>query len=348
MRAEQSNPTNRRMRQREIAERAGVSISTVSRVLNNVSGISSTLQQRVLAAASELGYPISVDRRTSRLQNVALYTYLPAAPSLDPFHGDVLNGVEAECGRQGVHLTYASISKLQLSPEHLIERLRQNPVDGLILMSVDDPELTRQLMAINQQIVMLNVDQRELPLDTFLPDNHYGALLATRHLIANGHRRIAHITWFERRTIRRRYEAYKLALAEADIPYDPGLIIEARINAENAYEALRKRLATQELDFTAVFCANDIAAIGAMRALQEVGLRIPDDVSIVGFDDLATTAFLSPPLTTVRIEREELGALAVRRLIERSNTPNLTPIRVEIAARLVERQSVARAKVRRK
>jgi DNA-binding LacI/PurR family transcriptional regulator len=338
----------RRIQQREIAARAGVSISTVSRVLNNVAGISAALQQRVLAAATELGYQGEPTRRLGQLQNVGLFTSLPAAASLDPFHADVLNGVEAECGRQGIHLNYATLGQTQARTEFVLDRLRQNPVDGLLLMSVDDPGLTRQLLALDLRIVMINVDQRELPVDTFLPDNRYGTLLAMRHLIGHGHRRIAHITWPERRTIRRRYEAYQAALDEAGIAYAPELIVEAPINAENAYEAMKCRLTSGELDFTAVFCANDLAAIGAMRALQEAGLRIPEDVSVVGFDDLTTTAFLSPPLTTVRVERGELGALAVRRLIERAAAPQFTPIRVELACRLIERQSTARARPRRR
>src|SRR5215216_2613793 len=186
MTVERPAAASRRIQQREIAARAGVSISTVSRVLNNVAGISAALQQRVLAAAADLGYQTHVDRRLNRLQNVGLFTSLPAAPSLDPFHADVLNGVEAECGRQGIHLNYATLGQVPASPDMVLDRLRQNPIDGLLLMSVDDPALTRQLLALDLRLVMINVDQRELPLDTFLPDNRYGALLAMRHLIAHG------------------------------------------------------------------------------------------------------------------------------------------------------------------
>src|SRR5262245_54436626 len=139
----------RRIQQREIAARAGVSISTVSRVLNNVAGISTALQQRVLAAATDLGYQANGDRRPGRQPHVGLFTSLPAAPSLDPFHADVLNGVEAECGRQGIHLNYATIGGGPASPDFVLDRLRQNPVDGLLLMSVDDPTLTRQLLALD-------------------------------------------------------------------------------------------------------------------------------------------------------------------------------------------------------
>jgi LacI family transcriptional regulator len=338
---------SRRIQQREIAARAGVSISTVSRVLNNVAGISETAQQRVLAAAAELGYQMNGAKTPRRFQNVSLLTSLQLPPSLDPFHADILSGVELACGREGIHLSYATFGQGSSSAEVVLERLRQNPVNGLLLMSIDDLALIEQILAMRLPTVTINVDRRELPVDAFLPDNRQGAMLAMRHLIAHGHRRILHITWTKRRTIQRRFEAYQAALAEAGIPYDPQLVAEVPINAEDTYQELKRRLAAGEPDFTAAFCANDIAAMGFLRAAQEAGLRVPEDISVVGYDDVATTAFLSPPLTTVRIERAELAALAVRRLIDRADAPNLTPIRVSLSCRLIERQSVARPRSRR-
>jgi DNA-binding LacI/PurR family transcriptional regulator len=336
----------RRIQQREIAERAGVSISTVSRVLNNVAGISETVHQRVLAAAAELGYQRNEAKPANRIQNVSLLTSLPLAPSIDPFHADVLSGVELACSREDLHLSYATFGNGSPNAEMVLDRLRQNPVDGLLLLSIDDLAFIEQIRAMSLPTVMINVDRRELLIDTFLPDNRQGALLAVRHLIAHGHRRILHITWSERRTIQRRSEAYQAALAEASIPYDPQLVVEVRINAEDTYEEMKQRLAQGEPDFTAAFCANDLSAMGFMRAAQEAGLRIPQDVSVIGFDDIATAAFLSPPLTTVRIETAELAALAVRRLLDRAAAPNLTPIRVSLSCRLIERQSVVRLRSR--
>lgn len=339
-------PVPRRIHQREIAARAGVSISTVSRVLNNVGGISEALHERVRVAASELGYQHSEAKPVSRLQNVSLLTSLPLATSIDPFHADLLGGVEAACSREGIHLSYATFGNGSSSAEMLLERLRQNPVDGVLLLSIDDQTLIEQACTLNVPVVTINVDRRDLMLDAFLADNRQGTLFAMRHLIAQGHRRILHITELRRRTVRRRLEAYQAALAEAGIPYDPNLVVEVTINPEATYEEMKRRLATEARDFTAVFCANDLSAMGFMRAAQESGLRIPQDVSVVGFDDIATAAFLSPPLTTVRVELAELATLAVRRLIDRAATPNLSPIRVSLSCRLIERQSVARIRAR--
>lgn len=338
--------TARRVQQREIAERAGVSVSTVSRVLNSAPGISEAIQQKVLAAAAELGYQRAEAKRPGRMQNLSMLTSLPLSPGLDPFHADVLSSVELACSREGLHLSYATFGNGASQAEAAVERLRQNGVDGLLLLSVDDLGVIAQARSLNVPMVMINVDQRELPIDTFLPDNRLGGLLAVRHLIAHGHRRILHITSSQRRTIRRRTEAYQAALAEADIPFDPGLVVDVAINPEATYEVMQHRFAQGPADFTAAFCANDLAAMGLMRAAQEAGLRIPQDLSVVGFDDISTAAFLSPPLTTVRIETAELANLAVRRLLERAATPDLTPIRVSLACRLLERQSVARLRSR--
>jgi LacI family transcriptional regulator len=346
MTSDEARPAGgRRVQQREIAELAGVSVSTVSRVLSNAAGISEAVQQRVLAAAAKLGYRRNPTRPAGRLQNVSLLTNLALPSGLDPFHADVLSGVELACSHEGLHLSYATVGGAS-SEELVLDRLRQQRVDGLLLLSIDDPALIESVRALNAPTVMINVDQRELPIDTILPDNRLGGLLAVRHLIAHGHRRILHVTASQRRTIRRRTEAYQAALAEAGIPYDPQLVLETPINAEAVYEAVRRYLAQGTTHFTAVFCANDLAAMGLMRAAQEAGLRIPQDISVVGFDDIAAAAFLSPPLTTVRIEAVELAKLAVRRLIDRAETPDLTPIRVSLACSLIERKSVAPPRAR--
>lgn len=331
---------NRRVYQRDIAELAGVSISTVSRVLSNVGGISESVQERVYEAAIELGYEKNEEGEANQLRNVTLLTTLPLAPSIDPFHADVLNGVELACSEAGIQLSYATFNNGAASNEAILNRIKQNPVDGLLLLSVDNTELIEYIRALNIPLVMINVDNPDATEDSFLPDNYQGARRAIRHLIANGHKRILHITESTRRTIQHRTEAYHDTLIDAGIPFDPKLIVECEINAEKTYEIMKQKLERAEPDFSAVFCANDISAMGFIRAAQEVGLRIPQDISVVGFDDIASVAFLTPPLTTIRIEIGELASMAVQRLIDRVAEPDLTPIRVSLACRLVERQSV--------
>lgn len=335
------HPGISRVYQRDIAEHVGVSISTVSRVLSDAGGISESVQERVLAAAAELGYERKAEKQAHLLQSVSLLTSLPLAPALDPFHADVLHGVEMACSDVGVQLSYATFNNRSANDEKLLSRLHQNPVDGLVLLSLDDLNLIEQIRSMNIPMVMINVDNPDVPADTFLPDNCQGARLAMHYLIDHGHTRILHITQSKRSTIRHRAEVYQSVLAEAGIPYDPSLVVESEINAEETYKVMAQRFAETTLDFTAVFCANDLSAMGFMRAAQEVGLRIPQDISVIGFDDIAPAAFLSPPLTTIRIESGELAALALRRLVDRVANPDLTPIRVSLACQLVERRSVS-------
>jgi len=333
--------TTQRVYQRDIAERAGVSISTVSRVLGNAGGISEGVQHKVLAVAAELGYEKTPEDTVGPLRDVVLLTTLSLSPSLDPFHAEILNGLQIACSEHGIHLSYASFSNGGLNSEKILSRLQQNSVGGVLVLSLDDPLLLKQIRTLNVPIVMINVDSLEFGEDAFLPDNYQGACLAMRHLLANGHERILHITHSQRRTIQHRTDAYKDMLREAGIPYDPGLLVEVEINAEQTYEAMTRRLAQRGADYTAVFCANDLSAMGFMRAAQEYGLSIPNDVSVIGFDDISSVAFLSPPLTTIRIEARQLAALALRRLIERVADPGLIPIRVFLRCELIARQSVA-------
>jgi DNA-binding LacI/PurR family transcriptional regulator len=335
---------DRRVYQRDIAELARVSISTVSRVLKNAGGISESVAQRVFAAAEELGYEGTENDKPEQLRNVMLLTSLSLSPSLDPFHADVLSAIEWACHQQEIHFSYASFSNGGTNAELVLNRLQRNHVDGVLLLSLDDPALLEQVRALEVPIVMINVEALDAVEDSVLPDNYQGARLAMRYLLAHGHTRILHITQSHRRTIQRRTEAYKDVLREAGIAFDPELIVETEINAEQTYKVMTQRLAQQGTDYTAVFCANDLSAMGFMRAAQEYGLSIPGDVSVVGFDDISSVAFLSPPLTTVRIDVRQLAALAVRRLMDRVADPNLLPIRIFLGCALIERYSVSALK----
>lgn len=309
-------------------------------MVNNVGGISEALQQRVIQAAAELGFALEPVRPKLKLRHVSLFTML-AQPTIDPFYAGVLSGVEAECRRHGLHLSYAVVEPGPSSSAMVFDKVKQNNIDGLILLAVDDRALAEHVLAQGLTCVLINAEHPGLPLDTMLPDNEGGVRQAVQYLLDRGHRRILHLTSTDRPTIRRRLRHYRMALEENDVPPDPALVVNMPMFPEGAYTAMQAFLTANPPDFTAIFCVNDNMAIGVMRALQEAGRRIPQDVSIVGFDDVPMAAFLSPPLTTVRIEREELGALAVRRLIDRAAMPNQTAFRLELATRLIERQSVA-------
>lgn len=337
--------TGKRIKQRDIAVQAGVSISTVSRVLNNMEGISDDLRRHVLAAAAELGYQQGQTAAQPKLRHVHLFTagsHLNL--TLDPFHADLLAGIEAECRGLGIRLSYSALTEETSDASFVLEKLGKGGEEGVLLLSVDDLELIAQLLAKGVPVVTINTDLQELVVDSFLPDNQSGPLKLMRYLIERGHRRILHVTELQRRTLQRRHESYRAGLEEAGIAYDPSLVIDTGVGTGGVYQTVRSLLQAGSLDFSAVFCVNDSSAVEVIHALKESGRRVPEDVSVVGYDDIPIAAFLTPPLTTVRIERQQLCTLAVRRLLDQLETPGLVPIRVELGTQLIERKSVMRLK----
>jgi DNA-binding LacI/PurR family transcriptional regulator len=332
----QSRIAHQRLRQRDIALAANVSISTVSRVLSNVDGISQQVRERVLKAAANLGYQPTGEK----LRSIHLFTDVRRADS--PFYHNIMTGLEAECRRYDIALHYMVVERGPDNRAYVLEKIMQHSTDGVVFVAQDDRALIEEALSLNFRLVLLNADHQGLPVDTVLPDNHVGVLSAMRHLIKHGHRAILHVTSLKRTTLRGRYEAYCEALKEAGISYDPALVLalDEPFHMMRAYERMKAFLDEQPPTFTAVFCATDSAAFGVARALQEAGLRIPRDVSLVGYNDLPMAAFMSPPLTTVQIDCQALGALAIQRLMERTASPDLVPVRIELFSRFIERQSV--------
>ncbi|GCE09399.1 LacI family DNA-binding transcriptional regulator [Dictyobacter aurantiacus] len=332
--------THQRVRLSDIATAASTSISTVSRVLNDIEtvSISQEVKDRVLKAARSLGY----QGKSNRLESINLFiSAVEKYASQDLFHADIMAGVEAECRRHDIRLSYTLVEPGTYRTFFVLEKVRQSGSAGLIFLSAFEPHVLASAQALNPRMVLLNGDYKDLAIDDFLPDNDGGARLAMRYLLEHGHRHILCITRCGRATIDRRHRAYREVLEEAGYDYNPALVVDTRLWLDDVYERLKIFLMAPHPPFTAIFCGSDLAAIGAARALQERGLRIPQDISLIGFDDISVAAFMTPPLTTVRIERELLGRMAVRRLIERYTEPTLPSIRLELRCCLVERQSVA-------
>lgn len=336
----------RPVRQREIAERAGVSVSTVSRVLSGSVGIGTSVRARVLDAATQLGHP-SGDH-VGALRHVGLFVSdwpsPPESQSTPHFRADILAGAEAECRARGFQLSYTVIDRQSDSEALIRERVERGHLDALLFLALDDRTLLERILSFELPVVVINAEHPGIPVDTVVPDNEGGAYLAANHLIDNGHRRILHIAQLQRPTRTRRARAFQAALAAAGLGEDQDLMLVPDQSGESAGEKLLERLDAGAPDFTAIFCWDDTVALHVLRALQAKGYDVPRDISVIGFNDLSFSAFLSPALTTIRIEREELGRVAVRRLVERAQTPSLTPVQFSVATRLIERQSVARAR----
>jgi DNA-binding LacI/PurR family transcriptional regulator len=310
---------------RAVAEAAGVSLSTASRVFTNAATVSDDIRSRVLAASEELGYrPRERGRKFSEttLRRVVLYirshNRFRLSSMLGDFYGYVLQGIEAECRRQRLTLVFAH---------------DEAPGATLRLDHLDADGETGIL-----PVVLINnvVDQ---PVDAVLPDYWGGAQLAVRHLIAAGHTRIAYLHGQDRYTTRLRLDAYKATLAEANIAYDPALVVASSMSLQAANDAT-KQLIDSGAEFSAICCVNDVSAVGASLALAEAGLRPGIDVSLTGFDDIDLSGWTKLQLTTIHVPKLEMGAVAVRRLGERALDAEGAPQRIILGVHLIQRASV--------
>ena len=296
-----------------MAKLAGVSRTTVSFVLNNVPGVKITeeTRQRVLDAARELDYyPTAAARslasgKTQRIglilgegqERLAADAFLPA----------FLQGVTASVHRRG-YLLVLQLAEDVASHEAYTRLIREQQVDGLILSGPrsDDPLLSELAEDRFPLILHGRLDDCDLPYVDV--DNKAGAYQAVVHLIGLGHRRIAFISNapYSYSGAQERLAGYKQALTEHDIPLDESLIQKGGFLPETGQAAMEKVLALPDRP-TALFAASDVMAIGAMSAIRAAGLRIPDDVAVVGFDDIFLAAHTQPPLTTIRVPAYGLG-----------------------------------------
>ena len=320
----------------DVADRAGVSPSTVSRVLNGRPGISEGTRLKVLQAAKELGYyPAMAGRGLAlgRTENLGFITHHRQTLGPGSFYGEILAGVDKEARAHGFHVLFSTDIT-----EKLPAMAKEQRVDGLILAGCDIPgDLIVALKA--HEVPLVLVDNHLDKVDSVFTDNVGGAREAVTHLIRLGHKRIGFVCeWFGDLSFAERFEGYKLALQEHGLPFSEDLTAEGLPRQEGSgYIAMTKLL--ERNTPSAVFAANDTTAAEAIRAIKERGLRVPEDIAVVGFDDGSLASHTEPPLTTMRVFREQMGVMAGRRLLELIRDPDQPPIHTKLATQLIIRGS---------
>lgn len=344
---------------KDIAQRASVSVGTVSRVFHNHSNVGNEIRERVLQAAADLGYKKAIGQRTlqprSRMLKEIGFLYCSSVDSTaiahNPFWLHILNGVEKEALSENVKVSYAAIHSLMQTPQVLITTLQAMKLDGILLVGPAEKDEAQLLKALHIPLVLVDNHVTGLSLDSVLCDNFAGASLAVEYLLRHGHRQIAFIGGPLQEeaprplnsiyTLERRSAGYRTTLLDAGLPIDYHLFEASDLlYPANAAEACQRLLA-RNVPFTAVFCANDEIAIGVIKALREAGKRVPEDVSVIGFDDIPLVEHLSTPLTTIRVNKEALGAIAFKTLRLRAADPQMPAISTVLEVELVERESVS-------
>ncbi|PTA66506.1 LacI family DNA-binding transcriptional regulator [Deinococcus arcticus] len=328
---------------KDIARAADVSISTVSRTLNGSSAVAEAKRARVLAAAAQLGYEPNVAAQglvRGRSMTIGVLTQDIASP----FYNEVARGIDVGFAGSGYQPIFVN-GHWQIQDESAaITALTRRQVDGLIILGgrLGDG----QLRDLHARFPLVLVGRRVAGLEAacLSVDNVQGAFLATSHLIQLGHRRIGHITGVSsQRDAVDRLEGYRLALAEAGLDFDSRLVFEGDFNESAGIQAVEHWLG-QGAALSAIFAANDQMAYGARLGLYRRGIRVPDDISLIGFDDLPASQFTLPPLTSVHQPLFEMGEQAARRVLRRLQAPDLPLEPPELPLTLSVRESVRYAR----
>lgn len=342
------NPT-RKVGIKDVAEAADVAVSTVSHVLNGTAPISAEVRERVLDAANSLGY---LARRREKAAIAVLRSVLLAVPSDTLPHNEhnlfswtLLSALMRECERRAIRVVPMEIDRPQVSGALVVEEARRAEVDGILLLNEDRPDLLHEIAGSRIPAVLMNGEDHEMQIDSVTPGNRFAARYATNWLIGQGHRSILHLSWEGRSTIRRRRDGFLDAFRANGLPLDLAQVHLARgylpeLGAEAIQDWLNQHGGLGGV--TAIFCAADNLALGVMTALDRAGIKMPRDVSIVGFDGVALGEFTVPPLTTVSVPLDYMGISALHLLEQRIVNAALAPPahRLELGCRLAIRGSV--------
>lgn len=321
-----------------VAQKAGVSIATVSRVLNDHPLVKTETRAKVLQAVEALEYRPSASARSLALNSTETIALIFPLVS-GPFFSEIIQGAEVQARRYQYHLLIYSVHTPQDNEQLL--RFLSAKVDGMILAaSCVSDGYVRGLAQQHLPFVLLGRQKEGIVADSIVPDNRKGAYEVTTHLIeCHRYQRIAFVGRTQDQAhSHARYEGYCQALQYADLPLDTALIVHGDFDESSGYKAMARLLSLPNPP-QAVFFANDQMALGALAAAREKKIGVPDDLAVVGFDDIQAAAYVQPPLTTVRQEIRQQGTLAVQRLLQRIDNPDIkTEVRI-LPTRVVLRHS---------
>lgn len=334
---------------RDVAEAAGVGVGTISRVLNSSSQVSRETRARVLKAIRRLGFrPNAQARRILRRRSETVCFLLSNRDFLHPFHARILQGVESYASGVKQHVLFAALHySPRIAPEkidlpHVLQE--HGLIDGVILAGTIYPNVLRRIESIHVPLVALSnnvvgMDGKE-QFDQVGFDDFSATLEATRYLTSQGHKETAFVAdislpWFERR-----FEGYRQAMRESRLK---PVLMSAR-DAQNFValgQKIGERIVARKPRPTAVVAGNDEMAYGLWLSLRRHGVKVPDEISLVGFDDREEAILMDPPLTTVRVHKEEIGQTCMKMLLERLHSPHMA-----FSKRILPTEFVIRGTVR--
>jgi LacI family transcriptional regulator len=335
------------MKLKDIAQQAGVSISTVSRVLRSpdTNAASKEVRDRIWKIVRETGYlpnetarALKSGKEAQQTQTAqSIYCLIATSPEEqkdDAFYTRLITSIEYEALKSKYILEY-TFSAPDLSSESTLQRLKENRASGLIIIGRFQPELLNQIRQYFKHVVYTGLNTINAPCDQVICDGYQAVCDMVQYFYKHGHREIAYIG----ASPDVRLNGYLDSLAALDLPRQDSLIIDDIIPSMNGGYRSMTKLINGALPFSAVCCANDTTAIGALRACKDLNVRVPDDISIMGMNDIETIQYVSPMLSSISVPLEEMGRMTVKLLIDRISGGHRLPVRSYLPYYIVERES---------
>jgi LacI family transcriptional regulator len=324
---------------RTIARAANVSIATVSRTMNHVPTVNPKIAKRVWEVIDELDYFPNTQARALVSGRSRLFGLI-VSEITNPFFPELIQGFEDIAVEHGYEILVSSTNYDPKRMSHCIRRMLERKVEGVAVMTfgIEEP-LLDQLAKRKVPLVFIDVGPKRPGISLLKVDYHHGIRQGVQHLAALGHRDIAFITGpMTLHSAQSRQAAFSTSLKECGIAPDPARIIEGDHTLEGGIASMERLLAAKKMP-TAVMCSNDMTAIGVLHKLYRAGLRVPDDLSVIGFDDIHITEVTIPPLTTVQMSRFELARAAVTALRAHVEQPESSKREYNIQTKLIVRES---------
>jgi DNA-binding LacI/PurR family transcriptional regulator len=332
---------------KDIAARAGVSISTVSRVINNKDSkaASAEVQEKIWSIVRETGYTPNIAARSLKLgeaekpnltvnKSIACIVARSENAIDEPFFLDLSRAIEKEAFKYGYVLRY-TFSAFDLNSTNTFNIISSTKVDGVVVLGRFNLNLYGFIKKHYKNVVYAGLNSIDYNYDQVICDGYKASVAAVKHLINLHHTNISYIG---ETTHEVRFKGYCDTLKEAGLTINPQNIIDTHLSTDGGYNGAKKLL-NSKTNTTAIFCANDITAIGAMKAIKESGLSVPEDISIISIDDIDMAQYVSPMLTTIHIPIDELGKITAKTLIDRIEHGHSLSMKIEIPFTITKRES---------
>ena len=329
---------------KDIAQAAGVSISTVSRVLSNRStnAASESLRMKIWDIAREQGYLPNRDAQNLRTSTAdqevphslyCIYACPPAETQDDPFYSKILESIEHRALKNNFIVKYI-FSTVALSDPEFIYHFSMDPPDFLIVLGRFDQTLWKKLKQHFKKIIYVGLNELEFPCDQIICNGYEMARSAVDYFCSLGHKKIGYIGSNEARM-----RGFLKSMADHGLDYQPNTYIDdVMLSMEGGFTGMN-RLLDKNSDLTAVFCANDMVSIGALRACKERGIRVPDQMSLLGINDIDNIQYTDPMLSSIHVPLEEMGSLSVTVLVDRISGGHYCPVKLFLPFQIVTRGS---------